>query len=108
MERGRRVFFPVLAMAIAFAAVVAGGCAERAAPPPGATSLPIAAPSAATPPPADAPPLESPAGRLWAPRGGRRLTVSPIDPDEIETLEFPCPDVPKDDPDYMPCDGGHR
>jgi len=36
------------------------------------------------------------------------LTVRPVSLEQLETVEFPCPDVDKNDPDYIPCDGGAR
>jgi len=76
--------------------VLADGCAGQTVP----TRL---APARSDPP---APTLTA------APRASgiarQRLTVRPVSLETLETVDFPCPNIDENDPDYMACDGGAR
>jgi hypothetical protein len=81
--------------ALLLGAALAEGCAGHA----------VSTPSA----PARSDP---PAPTLAAPRASgvasQTLTVRPVSLETLETVDFPCPHVDENDPDYLPCDGGTR
>ena len=81
--------------ALLLGAVLADGCAGHA----------VSTPSA----PARSDP---PAPTLAAPRASdvarQTLTMRPVSLETLEAVDFPCPDVDENDPDYIPCDGGAR